>query len=52
MRRKKLRTNRETIALLTSGDLAPAKGGFIHETEPYSACGLCVPITYQTCQCG
>ena len=44
---RKLTLKSTTIATLTSLQLVDAKGGaaFIEETEPYSACGLCIPYT-------
>ena len=65
MKRKRLALNATTIRFLSEPDLDRAAGGDrtrpsdidygcprrIHETEPYSACGMCVPITYMTCQC-
>ena len=66
MKRKRLALNSTTIRHLGTTDLTHVVGGVtptrptavdygcprqIHETEPYSACGMCVPVTYMTCNC-
>ena len=49
MHNKRLALKSEIIKRLTVEQLAHAKGGVITWTEPYSFCGMCIPVTYMTC---
>jgi len=46
---KKLKLKRQTIRELQSVQLTRPQGGLVADTEPYSFCGLCIPVTQQSC---
>lgn len=51
MRNRRLAVKSETLRTLTLEHLVRIQGGKITETEPWTACGMCYPFTYITCNC-
>lgn len=47
--KKSLKLKKSIIRNLSASDMRFANGGEPRETEPYSFCGLCHPITYISC---
>lgn len=47
---KKLKIRQETVRVLRAREFTIVYGGEIRETEPYSFCTLCEPITRVTCE--